>query len=1470
MNVDRSEGTSRQDRYIRSLQEGFFYLDELDFSDMLVLGRQMASQLTMVDENGEPSGTWESFFDSDDIVIMAIVRSIDTQYLDRLFKTALLSGIKDATLYTLDLMFELDRWLHQATNTLEANVHQLDTLLDTVVRDRLTIELHRLGVIALSFHTQLTSAEHKSLSQSFVGLDGLWAIEIIRDENNRAVKIRFPQHDVNNLTQYQTQLRVVKTAYSSVISVIRYLKQQVDNTFETTLTNGEHHASFGLYMAFINLYERGQAKLNQFTQAHIDFYYQDVLKNKTLPLEAGSVYVTLAPMPPNAPTAYIDSGIEMTAGLADNGEEIIYKPEQGVLVSDAQVVALKTLGYQHDIKVSPERRFNFVTGITQRTIFVNEISKQGKGSPLFGITSFVDNLESASEASATSTNADNADSADTGEGLNGNARVGFAIASSVLLLNEGRRDLQFSIYLKENYENDVDPKIFLLDNKKVNYGQLFSHYLEGDSVEKHYFSKLKPSQKAPALLQRSSELFDTIPDLILNSLQTVDDNLSPETLHRTYLLARLFNSDNSQKLMVEFGRILRRYVLLKDAWLSKHEKLLILLKARLLLLKPYSKHENDWAALPLSQMMANIKTLTASELTGHNSDDDDQEDEKFWHEELCQFFPDEHAQAHKDKFESYKLIREQLGQEKEYLFYDWMRDVFTITLTTEAQWLTIEDYFVEPIANTASQFDMGLCISMSLAEDIEPISPYLEETHGAGWQTQQPIVKFQLNANAPRFAYSILQGLNIKKINIDVDVSGVKELVAYNQYGRLDPSKPFAPFGPLPTTSSYLVVGNHEMAMKSIVDLSLHLKWTDLPATQDGFIEHYRDYQTTVDGTELAAINNHSFQTEISVLSNHQWLSGESPGVSLPFTSSLFESEAGGLNVSTQQRIDVPVENLQKPITAALTQTDFDYTTKTRNGFYRLSLTAPAMAFGHALYPELLTQKLTENARHRKQKPLPKTPYTPTLMNLTLSYRAHTELDFLTRVKKQSELGGAMRLNEIEPDQVFHLNPFGMDTIYPQRRSQETTLLPSDDADGNLLIGIKSVALAGTLSLYFDLADDSSFIIDSDKTTASVQWHYMAEAGWVSMPEKRVLSDSTLGFVTAGIVVLDLPHDISSEHPIINDKLFWLKVSARKGFEQFSSLKGVVAHGVKLEHSRGSAIPHEQRHKFLTWAPRQGAPGLGSIQQQSPAFDGSGREDDTQMRVRLSERLRHKQRASTVWDYERLVLGAFPEVNMIKCIANCNPTHSSVAPGHITVVVVPHWPECNHSACSQAKISSALLRKIYTYLNARSPDSCQFYVMNPVYERIQVRCSVKFDNHGHRGQLLKQLNQEISDFLCPWTEVGGLGHFDWRVKSEELASYLSHLDYVDFVTDFSMLRIVLDEWTTDIDDDFMLSDTAEKNASMLTPKYRWSLPVPSAQHFITVTDQYQPVVAEITGIDELEIGRTFVVQKGKKENAETS
>jgi hypothetical protein len=252
------------------------------------------------------------------------------------------------------------------------------------------------------------------------------------------------------------------------------------------------------------------------------------------------------------------------------------------------------------------------------------------------------------------------------------------------------------------------------------------------------------------------------------------------------------------------------------------------------------------------------------------------------------------------------------------------------------------------------------------------------------------------------------------------------------------------------------------------------------------------------------------------------------------------------------------------------------------------------------------------------------------------------------------------------------------------------------------------------------------------------------------------------------------------------------------------------------------------------------------------------------MRTRVSERLKHKNRALTASDYEMLILEKFPEIYRVKCFSNmvADPDpEKRIRPGHILIVAVPYLSPEGHLN-QMPMLSGHLINEVKEFVMKLAPQFATIKVKNPVYEQIQVRCTIKLNKGLRGGHYTNLLNQAISDFLSPWKTPGYTAHFGWCVRQHDLESYIQDQEYVDDVTNFSMLRVAPDS-----DNNFDLLDTAptskdpERNRS-IAPKYPWSIAIPIKRHAIDTTDDFKPRTPTMAGVDELEIGATFIVSPG--------
>jgi hypothetical protein len=214
------------------------------------------------------------------------------------------------------------------------------------------------------------------------------------------------------------------------------------------------------------------------------------------------------------------------------------------------------------------------------------------------------------------------------------------------------------------------------------------------------------------------------------------------------------------------------------------------------------------------------------------------------------------------------------------------------------------------------------------------------------------------------------------------------------------------------------------------------------------------------------------------------------------------------------------------------------------------------------------------------------------------------------------------------------------------------------------------------------------------------------------------------------------------------------------------------------------------------------------------------------------------------------------------------------SPGHILITVVPYLSPsaAGHDVC--AMLNTIRLNQIATFVQELASPVVRIEVRNPVYEQIQIRCTVKVAGLGHPGVSINRLDHALSEYISPWRHLSCKARFGWCIRREDVVSYIRQLDYIEFVTNVSMLHITQgDEGTFRLDDtardtpESAQYGTSERNETdeldCIRPRYPWSLPIPLTHHFIETTDTRDLIDAEMTGINELEIGSTFIM--GQKE-----
>jgi hypothetical protein len=197
--------------------------------------------------------------------------------------------------------------------------------------------------------------------------------------------------------------------------------------------------------------------------------------------------------------------------------------------------------------------------------------------------------------------------------------------------------------------------------------------------------------------------------------------------------------------------------------------------------------------------------------------------------------------------------------------------------------------------------------------------------------------------------------------------------------------------------------------------------------------------------------------------------------------------------------------------------------------------------------------------------------------------------------------------------------------------------------------------------------------------------------------------------------------------------------------------------------------------------------GVKGVSQPFGSFGGQLQESPGLLTRRAAERLRHRNRCVTPWDYERIVLERFPEIHKVKCIPHSDG-QSWTAPGNVLLVVIPDLRNQNLLDRMQPRVNRDALFRIKDQAQQLCAMQVVVNAQNPSYQHVQLDFKVRF-LPGYSFNVYRQkLNDALLQVLAPWAFAGNRPiEFGGQVYRSVLLNFVEDLPYVDFVTEFKLL-----------------------------------------------------------------------------------
>lgn len=689
--------------------------------------------------------------------------------------------------------------------------------------------------------------------------------------------------------------------------------------------------------------------------------------------------------------------------------------------------------------------------------------------------------------------------------------------------------------------------------------------------------------------------------------------------------------------------------------------------------------------------------------------------------------------------------------------FNWSTFV-TCMLTTADGWLE----------KAPVHFKQTTATNLQLQVDLEgndaAIAPYDVALHGYHFGSNLPVLMLQLRQNLPLYIYAFFQETKITNIALKVDVAGLKTLAVTNDFGPVDTSKPFLPFGSSPIANNSLVFGSKELFQKNCSSVIAKISWQ-------------------VNGTVFSGTNTYSPGPSVTVsfLKNGSWGNGE---IETPFASVNPQLTLNNFNNAVK---DQPEFTENEP-----------FSTSAANGFVRLALNG---SFGQAAYQTALRNYLIAVATGGSGTDPGAGPSIPVMLSLSVDYIATQQIT-VSSSNETTFKNRKARFHHIGPfgDAEKHafLDPLAAFKVHllPQFDFQKDGITKESIAE--FYVGVSDLVPPQNLSFLFQVSDGTADPLSKKPDPGEhIHWSYMRGNEWAPFTKDQV-EDATGELTKSGIVTLTVPREATSGNTILGEGKYWFRLAVSEKSEAVCRLLMVAAQAVLTtfdNQDNDPAFPAKVTASGTISKLAQPDAAVKKVTQPFDSFNGRGEEDPEKFYTRVSERLRHKDRAITLWDYEKLVLEGFPMIYKAKCLNHTEyePTdtglgiYRELAPGHVTIVTIPNQEQQNVRNPLRPYTSLGTLLEIDAYIKKRTSCFVKLHVKNPQFEEVKTEFKVRFFPGFDETFYLKKLQEDITRFLSPWAfPGGGSPSFGGKIYKSVLVNFIEERPWVDYVADFKL------------------------------------------------------------------------------------
>jgi hypothetical protein len=1309
-------GTSQDQRLPAALSADSPAIDDRQISDFLNYFAALSHQINFYDAELNVSD-WGPFFSGDMPFVLSAMAATDKDalkttlngYTDLFKRRPTVQGLQLLFLYSwYSIVYPIQEWAAQ----LQGSGLPLEQTVQTLIRDRLTTAIR-------SFIQWMNTAVKcfciRPVDMNVLLVNSAWGLTpadltAYNEDFSCPGKSRR-----NQLLALQSALSGLTDSFAEVLNLAGAgAADQVNEQFyDVLLQTGQQiiRPHLALLYAFLNQFLYVLDDLNGLTEKHLNYFFQNVLRLAPGNVVPDKAYVVFS-VQKQVPNYLLAQGLSLKDGKDANGADIYFALDAPIVVTQTQATAFRTLF----VNTPSAFGFSYVEGV----YMAPDATKAD------GLTQAFPDAATASWPTLGARVSQYTPPMAPGPIDYPMARLGFALASKVLLLNEGDRTVNIHLNCRWTAPCGgvaVTPAI----------AQVFM-----DAFSSRWLII------TPGLIDRA----------VANGVRTA----TARALRRHYLLDRCRkpvckDDDQPAYLPYKLVRVKERKEI--DMQIAEKGRELIVKETDLWIAEDSAvemeKYELEvWKKLLAPEPVLNLsfsgpKGWVVPESTWMSMEITDVAAGEFTLDLYAQLGKDQDAVTFFDK----SVLGEDLGT----------TDPLVKVELNDAIKVPLEEYL--GVVHVRSDPSDGCCLAQ-------------QDKNCGG------LVSY----------YTFFRNVLVlgPGSHIRVNVCGVKDLVVQNDDNVLSAKKPFTPFGvkpivpdfdilanSLPGSGANLVgpnfyVGSAEVFLKKWHRINVNLNWKGKPK----HLWHYYRAYVRFPGTwhhhfprhrvRLALLHDGNFSSEPNnrhFFAHDKEQVGACPGREDYHSS--FSLRPDDFGLEGQLSYD--------PTFAPLSS----YSSSMLNGFLRVTM--EDQDFLHKVYPIVMAEKVIARATTNPHAHLPNEPWTPTVLEIAIDYEAQAKPEDMQLIQLYP-YNGTYKKVDINGEPTLFATFCDEGNLFVGLSG----LVPGDGL--NMLFAFAEATAeteggAITIDWYYLAANQwvplrTGFEIIRDNTnglstTGIVQYHFpddisedntILPAGsyWImaSVASGAAATSRTKAIVTQAALASFI------NNTTLNDQTRPGNIPLRAGsIAKLATPDPNIASVTQPYDSFGGHAP-ETLNNLYTLRVSEHLRHKGRAIQK---WDYERMVLQEYPKVLRAKCINHSYALSSLdyrWD--------FP-----------------MAPGNILIAVLPDPTQLAVTNALQPTVPMSLLTDIETWLAGCASPFVRLFVRNARYEPIDMCLRVALQPGLNGSFYQSQLERDIRNFMAPWKD-GNTDAFQFgqRLYSAGLVQFIEGLDYIANLLDLEM------------------------------------------------------------------------------------